>query len=113
MEIYDIRKNILLITSIENIMIVSLLDKLSYNICNSSEFWVQKFTNDDIYLINTHTILKLWIHEYKKSFLSKINSHKIMNILKTQEYIGGGIYFDIMINNNELRNMFNNKSDIK
>lgn len=86
MELYDIRRNILLNSDIKTNLL--LVDKLSLQIINNI-FWVDKFNYDGINLFrNDINNFKEWIEEYNyiKNIQNYVYLILITNIIETELY---------------------------
>src|SRR5947207_1165580 len=71
MDNLDIRRNIFLQCGINDIKHLCLLDKLSLEICNKLDFWLNKFNYDKLDLFNNGNMkISVWIREYIKIELS-------------------------------------------
>ena len=75
---------ILLNLDINTINDIYYINKLSYNLCKDSHFWIDKFTHDSLPIINIQNTTSNWIKEYKNIQKAKINSY---NKAKTVFYI--------------------------
>lgn len=81
MDLTDLRQKILLELPVEELPNAGSIDKLSETICNSSNFWVQKFSNDGLVMINKKTDLEGWILEYTYSSICARKTSRIIKIL--------------------------------
>lgn len=86
MHIPDIRFKILCHLHINDIKNICFTDKLSLDICSDKNFWINKFKNDKMLLLNTNNLtINDWISTYDKIYEAQENARKIM-IINTIEY---------------------------
>lgn len=89
MELYDIKRNVLLHSDIKTITNLLLVDKLSLQIINSNIFWIDKFNHDKINLFrNNINNFKEWAEEY--NYIKNIQNTAYLilttNIIETEVY---------------------------
>jgi hypothetical protein len=77
MDWFIIRKLILLQCDLQSLKKFYFLDKLSFKILNDKNFWIDKFTIDDLQISSDAGLSEL-IEEYTKITQSKIDARKII-----------------------------------
>jgi len=124
MELYDIRRNIILRSDIKTITNLRLVDTLSSKICHNNDFWIDKFNYDGIKLFkNNMNNFKEWVEEYNYMKNTQNNAHLILttNIIETEVYKNvidkNGELMDnkirIMCDVKEVENIMSNIDDFK
>jgi len=59
MDLRDVRYNLLLRTDIDELLDSCLVDKVSKEICNNKVFWINKYENDGIPMLNYRDSLSM------------------------------------------------------
>lgn len=81
MENFDVRRNILYHLPIKSVNNLCLTDKLSLNIYSDKYFWINKFKNEDLILLNPDNLtINNWIKEYNKMLKIKKDINRIFII---------------------------------
>ena len=88
MDLFDIRRNILLHSDIKTITNLRSVDKLSLQIINN-HFWIDKFNYDGIHLFDDYVRKFMeWIKEYDymKNIQNDVHLILTTNIIETEVY---------------------------
>lgn len=67
MEIPEIYEKILIKSSIKDIANLCQVNRLLRSLCNDGRFWIRKFRNNNIPLLQEHTNYGDWMREYRRS----------------------------------------------
>jgi len=88
MDLFDIRRNILLCSDIETLNNLRSVDKLSLEIINN-HFWIDKFNYDKLLLFKDNiNNIKEWVNEYNymRNIQNDVNLILTTNIIETEVY---------------------------
>lgn len=94
MDLVDIRRTVLIVADISTIKKMLFVDKLSFNIINDINFWVDKFTYHNLFIneerLNKNNTLRNWIYQYEKVTQIENNTYLILitNIIENDIHQG-------------------------
>lgn len=92
MNIYDIRKNILLKLPIDQLINACFTDQLAYQICSNEVFWLQKFDDENLPIIGPGTNIGEWIEEYNHVKRTITSANLLMRNIQNGAYDKNHIY---------------------
>lgn len=92
MNVYDIRKNILLRLPTDQLINACVTDQLAYQICSDEVFWIQKFDNENLPIINAGTNIAEWIEEYSHVKRTITSANLLIKNIKNGAYDRNDIY---------------------
>lgn len=94
MQVRDVRYNILLQTDIDNLIDACSADKLSYEICNSKNFWINRYEYDGIPSLNFRNDLHVQFLQYKYDQQCLKLANILLNNLKSGQVMGMHVYIE-------------------
>lgn len=87
MDIRDTLYNTLMHSDIDTIKSTCSTNRLANSICNDDNFWINKFTYDDLQIITQPTTKTQWINEYEKIYNSTNKTERLINLLNDANII--------------------------